>query len=207
VLKSDQAKDCFFIDQYSDYYKNNYKLPLAIEVPMAFVITAGDTAIDYTDSYFKNIDDFGVKDDNIATDKRYSKMLDKNFSNLKYTDISGFLNNSGNTVPVLISSSMALNEVKNTLVGYGKNYVYYNVDKINCNFTYEWSIGNCKENELAASERLLSWMLGNSYQSILMVTKCNDGQIPINKICFKSKIESKYLKPINDIYEHFVFTK
>lgn len=48
-------------------------------------------------------------------------------------------------------------------------------------------------------------MLGNVYQNYMMISECNDGQIPVNKICFESKIESKYLAAISEIYEKFVF--
>ena len=59
---------------------------------------------------------------------------------------------------------------------------------------------------MKAAERLLSWMLGNVYQSTLMISKCNDGQIPLNETCFKEKIKSKNLAYIGDIYTNFEFT-
>ena len=68
---------------------------------------------------------------------------------------------------------MILSEFRNTLVGYEKECVFYDAQKIHCDYTYEWSIGSDGGSELLASERLLSWMLGNSYQSALMITKCN----------------------------------
>ena len=38
-----------------------------------------------------------------------------------------------------------------------------------------------------------------------MISECNDGQIPVNAICFESKIQSKYLAAISDIHQKFVF--
>ena len=132
-------------------------------------------------------------------------MVINNFGDGDYADISAFMDNAGNTSPVLLSSTMILSEFRNALVGYEKECVFYNANKIYCDYTYEWSIGAQGGNELAAAERFLSWMLGNSYQSALMITKSNEGQIPLNETCFNTKIESKYLAPIREIYERFVF--
>jgi hypothetical protein len=49
-------------------------------------------------------------------------------------------------------------------------------------------------------------MLGNNYQNMLMLTYCNGGQLPVNKICFEEKVNnSNYLQPINEIYSNFKF--
>ncbi len=205
ILDTEQAKQCLFIEQYSNFYKDTKKLPLAVEIPVAYVITAGNTSVQYDSLYFTDASDFGIDNAEIAYDQRCSNMLDKNFTNEEFSDISTFMDNSSNTSSVLLSSTLVLNEFRNTLVGYEKSCVYLNSEQIQCNFTYEWSMGDSSGDELKASERFLSWMLGNSYQSALMITKCNDGQIPINEICFNSKIESKYLKPISEIYKQFIF--
>lgn len=205
LLNTEQAKSCLFLKKYNDYYNDTKRLPLAIEVPVAYVITAGNTSIEFDEDYFADIADFKISVDNIAADFRYAEMITDNFGNAKFADISAFMDNTSNTSPVLLSSTTTLNEVRNTLVGYEKKCVFFNAEEIACKFTYEWSIGATEGNELVAAERLLSWMLGNSYQNALMITKNNEGQIPINATCFSKKIESKHLSPINDIYEHFVF--
>ena len=87
------------------------------------------------------------------------------------------------------------------------NFVFFKSDDIHCRFEYEWSIGNGTENEIKAAERLLSWMLGNVYQNTLMISKCNDGQIPINSTCFNEKINQKNYSAIKDIYSDFVFKR
>ena len=106
----------------------------------------------------------------------------------------------------MLSSSMAINEVRNTLTNYQKSYVFYKAEKINCEFTYEFSIGGGNKNQIAAAERLLSWMLGNVYQNTLMISKCSDGQIPINSTCFNEKINQNNYAPIKDIYKNFTFS-
>ncbi len=205
VLKSEQAKSCLFLDQYDRYYSSEKRIPLGIEVPMAYVVTKGATAVDYTDSYFDSPKDF--RNVAIAADNRFSLLLEQNDMDVSdYRGREGFLNNQANTCGVMLSSSMALNEVRKTLTNYKKSYVFLRSDEIYCRFTYEWSLGNGSENEIAAAERLLSWMLGNVYQNMLMIGYCTDGQIPVNKNCFfeKMKDQSCYAS-LEDIYRDFVF--
>lgn len=205
LLNTEQAKACLFLNQYSAHYSDTKRLPLAIEIPVAYVITAGNTSTEYSKKYFGNVTDFNVSGNSIAYDSRRKALVENNFGSSNFADISTFMDNASNTSPVLLSSTMILSEFRNTLVGYEKECVFYDAEKIYCDYTYEWSIGSEGGNELVAAERLLSWMLGNSYQSALMITKCNEGQIPVNKTCFNTKIESKYLAPISEIYERFVF--
>ena len=205
LLNTEQAKACLFLNQYSAHYSDTKRLPLAIEVPVAYVITAGNTSTEYSKKYFGNVADFNVSGNSIAYDSRRKAFVENNFGSSNFADIATFMDNASNTSPVLLSSTMILSEFRNTLVGYEKECVFYDAEKIYCDYTYEWSIGSEGGNELMAAERFLSWMLGNSYQSALMVTKCNEGQIPVNKTCFNTKIESKYLAPIGEIYERFVF--
>lgn len=203
VIASDQFKNAMFLEYYDDYYNNRKQIPLAIEVPIAFVITNGASCVDYSDDYFGSIGDFNAL--NISYDERCEDILRANFMLSGLCDKEEFLNNTENTSPVMLSSTMMINEVRTTLTNYEKAYVYYNSDEIKCKFIYEWSIGSGDEAEIKAAERMLSWMLGNVYQNYMMISECNDGQIPVNKICFESKIESKYLAAISEIYENFVF--
>lgn len=205
VMESEQFKEAMFLEQYKKYYDNKKQIPLAIEVPIAYVITGGASCIEYSEKYFENVQDFSSN--NIAYDDRYIDLLEMNFELDDCCEKEEFLNNSENTSPVLLSSTMILNEVRTTLTNYEKTYVYYENDEIYCNFIYEWSIGEGNKDEIKAAERLLSWMLGNVYQSYLMISECNDGHIPVNPICFESKIQSKYLSAISDIYKDFEFER
>lgn len=206
ILESEQAKNCLFLEQYDKYYSEKKQIPLAIEVPVAFVITSGATEVEYSSSHFTGLSDFGT-DVKIALDARYESLIEANFGEKDWAAADEFMNNGANTSPVMLSTTMVINEVRETLTNYEKSYVYPDIDAIKCNFIYEWSMtGKCTANEKAAAERLLSWMLGNVYQSYLMISQCNEGQIPINETCFHSKIETKNLAAINDIYKNFVFT-
>lgn len=203
VLSSEQFKNALFLNQYHDYYDSKKQMPLAIEVPVAYVITSGASYIDYTQQYFESVSDFGAG--HIAYDDRCQALLRPNFDTKDMYGKETFLDNGANTSPVLLSSTAMLNEVRTTLTNYEKTYVFYDSDEIHCRYLYEWSIGNGDKAQIKAAERLLSWMLGNVYQSYLMISECNDGQIPVNAICFEKKIESKYLSAIADIHEKFVF--
>ena len=134
-------------------------------------------------------------------------MIRANFGGGSFADREAFLQPIENTSPVLLSSTMIMNEARQTLMNYEKAYVYYQADKIYCNFVYEWSICTDEKTETAAAERLLSWMLGNIYQTTLMITECNDGQIPVNPLCFEAKIKARNLAPISEIYKNFVFER
>lgn len=204
VMASDQFKNALFLKQYRRYYDTKKQMPLGIEVPVAYIVTSGAATENYTRFYFENTTDFSSS--NIAYDDRCAALLQANgFQAGTFCGKEEFLNNTANTSPVLLSSTMMLNDVRTTLTNYEKRGVYLDGKDVQCRFVYEWSIGNGEKNEIAAAEELLSWMLGNVYQNYLMISECNDGQIPVNKICFDSKTESQYLSPIANIYKKFVF--
>ncbi len=117
------------------------------------------------------------------------------------------MNNEENTASVMLSSTMSINKVKETLTNYQKKFVYPDNKEIHCKFTYEWSIGNGNKAEIKAAEKLLSWMLGNVYQNTLMITKSSDGQIPLNKTAFEEKTSQSALVPLKKIHDKFVFVR
>lgn len=205
ILDSEQAKSCLFLDQYGSYYSDKKKIPLAIEVPMAYVITSGSVSIEYSDNTFTSLDDFDT--DKIAYDEQHIEVISANFSEEPSAKKEDFMDSKENKCAVMLSSNMAMNEVRETLTGYNKNYVYYAADGVRCRYDYEWSIGNGTEAEHQAAERFLSWMLGNNYQNTLMISRCSDGQIPINKDCFETKLEQKNYSEIKNIYSKYKFEK
>lgn len=204
VIESDQFKEALFLDQYDSYYDDQKRIPLAIEVPMAAVITSGAVSADCKSEFYTEIKDLNYA--NIAVDEKYQELVSANVNtNLFKADRAAFFNNEANTSAVILTSTMAINECRQTLTNYEKEYVFPNMEKINCRFTYEWSISGGSAEQVKAAETLLSWMLGNVYQSNLMISECNDGQIPVNELSFKSKIQSHILEPIKEIYPKFVF--
>lgn len=204
VLESDQAAKCHFLNQYESYYDDTKRLPLAIEIPMACVITNGVTAVEYDKEYFSKLSDFGegIK---IAIEEAHKELVESNFEVEATVNESGFLDNESNSCAVMLTSTMSYNRVRETLTNYKKTFVFPDKEEIVCNFIYEWSIGNGSKDELRAGERILMWMLGHSYQNTLMISNCNEGQIPINKESFKEKISQGNLSAIEDIYKKFSF--
>lgn len=199
VLESEQAADCLLLSSY----KGTKQVPLGMQIPVAYVITKGVTALDYSAATFTALADFAT-DDGIALDADYESLIRKNFADATFTDEKAFMNGSENTCAVMLSSSMAFNEIRETLAGYEKAYVFPAMDEVNCAFVYHWSMGGGDEDQTAAAERLLSWMLGNNYQNMLMISYSSDGQIPLNKECFAEKAEQKYWEPLKEIKDKFV---
>ena len=50
-------------------------------------------------------------------------------------------------------------------------------------------------------------MLDRPYQRALMLEFCSDGQIPVNNEAFEEIITLSSLKPIQNIYNNFVFMR
>lgn len=200
VTASEQFRKCLFLRE--DTIEK--QLPLGIEVPAAFIILNGYESLDYREKFFSDISDFGY--DKIAADERTGNLCRLNFPEYKFRfESKDFFDNTGNTSAVIISSTMKINDYRNILTNYSKTFSYPDMDKIICRYTYKWSMGNVSGNDAEAGERLLSWMLGSSYQNTLMTSRCNDGQIPVNEECFRIKTDSPVLKPIADICDRFSF--
>ena len=204
VLVSDQFRTALFLDQYQEYYPDHKQLPLAIEVPMAFVITRGAVGLEYPETYFSAPEDFGA-DTVLSIDSRCRELVEENFPGITGAPEDEFFNREQNASPVLLSSTMRINEIRDQVTGYTKKYVYCNAEQIRCRYIYEWSIGAGMPEQKEASERLLSWMLGNVYQDILMISRCQDGQIPVHPTSFQTKTENSKLSPLRSVRDRFVF--
>lgn len=206
VLQSEQAASCLFLDQYSNCYPDKKQMPLAIEVPVAYVITSGNTSVDYEDETFSSLGDFGDAT-KIAVDPDHNIIPSLNFQLHSTADAAGFWDNEANTCAVLLSTNMAANKVRETLTSYEKHFVYYAAESTHCCFDYEWSIGVDSGAEYQSAVRLLSWMLGNNYQNLLMISRCSDGQIPINETCFDTKTSQNNYAVLDDIIRNYTFIK
>ena len=207
VLKSDQAKECLFLDQYDRYYAEKKQIPLGFEMPVAAVITAGPAAVSYENDYFTAPADFGA-DTAITLDTRHEALIAKNFGTDGFgRELNAFMNNEANTSPVLLTSTMAINEVRETLTFYTKRFVFPNGSSVCGRFLYEWSLGEGTKDEKAAAERLLSWMLGNVYQNTLMISEASEGELPLNETCLLAKLETRYLVPVKEIYKKVMFER
>lgn len=204
IMGSDQFAECMFLDKYNDYYSSKKQMPLGIVVPVAHIINNGPVYVIYSDVYFEDIKDFNSKYP-IAIDDKYSDLLIDNFGNGNYKSRNAFLKAKS---PIYLTTTMSIYDkaIREKLREYPQSFVYPKSEEIYCAFTYEWSIGGGNEAEIAAAEKLLSWMLGNVYQSRLMSSGAHDGQIPINRECFEKKIKDDgKFTPIGEIYKNFIF--
>lgn len=206
VLESEMAGDCLFLNQYDQYYTEHKQIPLGFEIPMAVVITRGAQSTEYDKTTFSDVSDFG-KNAKISVDEDRSDLLKEDYQTEGMMSKDAFMNNEANKASVLLSTTMVVNEARGTLTNYTKEFVYPDMDVIHGHFLYEWSIGNGSKDEIAAAEKLLSWMLGNVYQDTLMISQASDGQIPINKTTFEKKCGMKIYAPLEDVYKHIVFER
>lgn len=216
VLKEDQAAECLFLDQLPTYYGHTKQIPLGFELPVAVVITDGPVSIDYSVDSFVEPADFG-KGTVITLDLMKGFIETKNFrdgnsslSDPLMDDREAFFNQKANSSPVLLTSTMVINEVRERLTDYTKKIVFYDGEKVYGRFLYEWSLGTGSREQEAAAERLLAWMLGNVYQSILMISEASDGELPLNETCLLAKLENRYLEPLRrfpELYKRAIFER
>ena len=111
IIKSEQFGNALFLSQYGDYYDDRKQIPLGIEAPLAFVITNGASCVDYGNSFFSETGDFG-QNVNISADGDCRELLNDNFDIAGMADKTEFYNNEANTSPVLLSSTMKINELQ-----------------------------------------------------------------------------------------------
>ena len=206
VLQSEMAGECLFLDGYDRYYPNHKQIPLGIEIPMAVVITNGNTAIDYKDEFFSSPESFG-SNAKIALDENARDLIEENYTLNNPMDEKDFFDNESNKAAVLLTSTMSVNRVRSEVINYTKEFVFPNQKEIRGKFVYEWSIGDGNHDEIAAGEKLLSWMLGNAYQNKLMISQANDGQIPINSKTFDDKTSQNLYLPMKKIMNNIVIER
>lgn len=173
----------------SDFEKSDKKqLTLAVEAPVAFVITNGPVSFEYKDDTFKDISDFeGV---NIAYDKD-DAILTSNFGDKlnSLADKNTFLSDNPSSA-VLLGTTLDINTVKNTNSAFEWKCVYYDggssSNEATCNSLYEWSMGKGDKKQQRAAERLLAWMTGDVYQQYLLMSYSDESQygwMSVNSDC------------------------
>lgn len=176
IVESTQAQNCLFLDQYVNYYAEKKQFPLGIEVPLAIVITGGSNQVNFGADSFASLNDFGAT--KVAFDSEKKDLLSKTWKITEYTEEDFLTKDSG--VAVLITTSMRLNAFRDQLLEY-EWHCAFPAESANADFIYEWSIAKSDDAEQLAAERLIMWMLGNNYQTELMISYAQNGEIPINK--------------------------
>lgn len=182
VLNTEQAARCNLLSKYNDYYSDTKRIPLGFEVPMAIVITGGNSRSSFDRQVFSDISVFGNV--NIAADSASIDILSKNFTPVNYSE-EAFLAEDGNCA-VLLTSSMKFHSFKeDTYLMKCEWHAAFPIGAV-ARYTYEWSSAASGKAEQAAAERLISWMLGNNYQNKLMISLAQDGTLPLNTDCFNA---------------------
>lgn len=208
VLQSEQARACYFLDQYERYYPEAKQIPMGIEVPMVWIVTNGKVQSDFKEDSFKNVTKLAPADLPLAVDERCEGLVSKNFSVANAVGRSAFLSRDeskedeyeGMTAPVLLTSTLYIDEVRSIMRGVEKHFAYYDSSSVFCGFVYEWSVGNGNDRQKNAATRFLAWMLGEAFQNSLMITENSQGQIPLCKTSFEEKCRrSQYLTPLLDM--------
>ena len=191
VLDSEQAKECMFLDDYNNAYgQSRKKVPLAIGVPVAYVVTNGKYMIDKSEASDAFTNSFIEKyQDMISVEKTYASLFENNgWSDITGKERKAFLNPgiSDESAAVLYASTEMYYKVEEALnMVCVWECVFPKGRDIECHYTYEWSVGKNGGNNQAAAKKLLSWMLGTEYQNILLVKHENRTYIPVNEDCFK----------------------
>ena len=204
ILQKKQAKKCLFLDQYHSYYLNTKRIPLGIVAPVALYLKNGTNGFSFKNTYFYAPEDFGSAA-NVAADPAYLDLIGMNFGGCNFSDTAAFLSGESN---VYLTTTEGLYNTE--IAQFQKDrcgYAFPNTTEIQCNFTYEWSIGAGTLPEIAAAEQLLSQMLDERYQSILMIKKAKDGILPVNETAFLDKLNQHgELNSMVATYDRFVFT-
>lgn len=206
LLKSTQAGDCSLLQYYEDCYPDAKQMPLGVDYPIAFVIREGDESVGYDNAYFMNQSDF-PQDSLVTFDSASERLLASNFDISKLSIDHGFYHSEGDGSYVLLTSTMNSKHVQQVISSRGYQISFSDSNMTCGQFVFEWSVGEGSEDEVEASKKLLSWMMGETYQKYLMVSNDATGALPICDQTFKSVIKERTeLAPLLDIepYERFI---
>ena len=187
---------------YEEFYKDYTRIPMAIEIPLAYVLIKGAAddqyVTDYSEDYFgkttfvKNIQ-YIKEDQNLLA------------SNRLLGEASVFDGKAENW-SVLMGSTSSYNEIKRSLSDkwFAVKVVPFKDDTIKSAYTYEWSIGNGSSDEINAAEHFASWLLGANAQTNLLGSTA---MIPVNEtaLSYKANDEERW-KLIYDISGDFSFS-
>ncbi len=197
------AQEIPSFSRYEDYYKDYKRIPLAIDIPLAYVLVRGEKdnsyVMDYQDSYFGK----GTFSENkvyLEQDKAILRKNDLMTGADKYDD-------DDDEWSVILGSTSSYNRIKTFLADkwFAIKVVPIKEDRIYSSFTYEWSIGSGSPEEINAAEHFASWLLGANAQANLLGST---GLIPVNEnaLSQKSKDNDQW-KLIEEIKDRFDFGK
>lgn len=199
VLKTKNSKNTYFLADY----KNNYKIPLGVNIPVTYAIVSGSNSISYNEDYFNQLFDLG--DCKISVDKEYEDIISKTITNYS-TGGGKELFFSGEN-QVLLSTTKDYFNVQSAFGGRYK-VIGSKAQKFYCSFDNEWSVGNGNKDEIKAAKKLLEFMLSSAAQDIMYFdAEVKSGILPLNASTFNSYINEIFpeLRVVNAAKENYSF--
>lgn len=199
VLKTKNGKNTYFLSGY----KNKYKLPLGVNIPVTYAIVSGSNSISYSEDYFNELADLG--ECKISIDKGYEDIISKTITSYS-TGGSKELFFSGEN-QVLLSTTKDYFNVQSTFGGRYK-VIGNNAEKFYCSFDNEWSVGNGTKDEIKAAKKLLEFMLSSASQDIIYFdAEVKSGILPLNASTFNSYINEIFpeLQVISGAKDNYSF--
>lgn len=192
IVKTKSGENTYFLSKY----KNKRKVPLGVNVPVAYAVVSGSNSIAYSENYFNELSDFG--DCKISVDKEYEDVISKTIKDYSTGDSKETFF-SGET-PLLLSTTKDYFNVQSTFGGRYK-VIGIRSGKFYCRFDNEWSVGNGSEDEIRAAKKLLEFMLSPAAQGIMYFNaEEKSGVLPLDAATFDSYIREIFpeLKVISD---------
>lgn len=199
VFKTKNAKNTYFLSGY----KNKYKLPLGVNIPVTYAVASGNNSISYSEDYFNELSDLG--DCKISVDKEFESIISKT--------VTGFSEGDGKELFFSGETSVLLSTTKdyfNVQSAFGGRYkvIGNNAEKFYCGFDNEWSVGNGTDDEIKAAKKILEFMLSSVSQDIIYFdAEEKSGILPLNTSTFNSYINEIFpeLQVISGAKDNYSF--
>ncbi len=196
-----EAKECSFFSQYESYYEDHKRIPLAVEVPVAYVLTRGAEDDEYVISYEDEYFDGSTFNKNVFYNRQDRELLDEN----DLLDNAEVFDASKNNWSVVYAASVSYSEIRQALADkwFAVKMIFFRDESIKSAFTYEWSIGSGSKDEINAAEHFAAWLLGANAQVNLLG---GTGMLPVNDSALdqRTRDDDAWI-PIMEIKDQLVF--
>ena len=204
VLSSKDAKNCYFLNDYSEYYNGRKKVPLGVDVPVVYILSSGKNSIVYDKATLTEPMDLGI--DIYSVNANCQNMLSLTLNETLSTEFSDdiFFNTE---TSALFSSTKDYFKVQTRFAGRYK-VLAITADTVYCQYDNEWSIGSGSKDEVKAATIFLRYMLSTAAQDIIYLNQGEkSGILPVNKATFDMYTEKIFgeLSAINQVKDRYKF--
>lgn len=199
IIASERFKACSTLcANYNNQYKNSIKMPLSINVPVAYLVTNGPSIIEYSRSVFDTLDDFGDYN-KICIDSNSSDLMKLNYDNNVIEEKDIFAEDVFEKYAVVVSSTDNGEKIAETYAGKYQYRCVFQANNPIALFSFEWSVNDNKNDaKLNAAKKLLEMMLSEDYQTNLCVST-----VPVFEGALNS--DSNWLSGMKGIYDKLEF--